>query len=112
MNEASKFNDDRGWHSLLGGRRDPNPFFGNGPIHDRFQNFLYDQHDLANIQLKEWGESTFRRRMEKAGARFILPAASPWSSKKPDDWVFDSPLGGYLVIDREAAEKILVLGLP
>lgn len=103
--------DDRGWHSLLG-RSKPDPLLGNGPIYDRFQNFLYDQHDLSNIQLKDWGESTFRRRMEKAGVRFILPAASPWSSKNPDDWVFDSPLGGYLVIDKEAAEKILVLGLP
>jgi hypothetical protein len=94
MNEASKFNDD---HS---------------PIYDRFQKLLYDQYDLTYIQFRDWSDSTFRRMMANAGARFILPHASPWSSKKPDDWVFDSPLGGYLVIDREAAEKILVLGLP
>lgn len=112
MNEASKFNDDRGWHSLLGGRRAPDPLLGNGPIHDQFQNFLYEQYDLMYIQFRDWSDSTFRRRMENAGVRFILPAASPWSSKKPDDWVFDSPFGGYLVIDRDAAEKILVLGLP
>jgi len=94
MNKAHKFNDDH------------------GPIHDRFQKFLYEQYDLMYIQFRDWSDSTFRRRMEKAGVRFILPHASPWSSKKPYDWVFDSPLGGYLVIDREASEKILVLGLP
>lgn len=104
--------DDRGYRFVLRGRSAPKPLLGNGPIYDRFQNFLYEQYDLAHIHLNKWGNSTFRRRMEKAGTRFILPAASPWSSKKPDDWVFDSPFGGYLVIDRDAAEKILVLGLP
>jgi len=109
MNETSKFNDDRGWRVILGRRFAPDPLLGNGPIHDRFQNFLYEQYDLADIHLKDWGNSTFRRRMEAAGARFFN---SPWAPKTPGEWVFDSPFGGYLVIDRETAEKILVLGLP
>jgi hypothetical protein len=50
-----------------------------------------------------------RKRFESVGGRF---SDHPWiAGRKPDDWVFDSPFGGYLVIDRDAVEKILVLGL-
>jgi hypothetical protein len=54
--------------------------------------------------------NALRKRLEDMGCRF---SDHPWiSGRRPNEWVFDAPFGGFLVIDRETAEKILVLGLP
>ena len=64
---------------------------------------------LGMPQLKGRADA-LKTRLEGVGVRF---SNNPWPpTRKPNEWVFASPFGAHLVIDKETAEKILVLGLP
>ena len=75
--------------------------------YNKFQGFLYD----SACNATKGRVDDLRTRLENVGARF---SDYPWivAGPKPNEWVFDVPFGGFLLVDSETAEKILVLGLP